>query len=66
MRTRYIAQVGMFTYTGLSAGQIETLRSEHGIYLLRSGRMCVSGLNRANVEYVASAITAVTSLERDK
>jgi aromatic-amino-acid transaminase len=49
----------MFTYTGLSAEQVETLRLEHGIYLLRSGRMCVAGLNRNNVAYVASAIAAV-------
>ncbi|CAG9211260.1 tyrosine aminotransferase [Paraburkholderia caribensis] len=59
MRARYIAQVGMFTYTGLSPEQVETLRLEHGIYLLRSGRMCVAGLNRNNVAYVASAIAAV-------
>jgi len=59
MRARYVAQVGMFTYTGLSAAQVETLRIEHGIYLLRSGRMCVAGLNRSNVAYVASAIAAV-------
>jgi aromatic-amino-acid transaminase len=59
MRARYTAQVGMFTYTGLSAEQVETLRLEHGIYLLRSGRMCVAGLNRNNVAYVASAIAAV-------
>ena len=61
MRARYTAQVGMFTYTGLSAEQVETLRLEHGIYLLRSGRMCVAGLNRNNVAYVASAIAAVAA-----
>jgi len=59
MRARYVSQVGMFTYTGLSETQVETLRVEHGIYLLRSGRMCVAGLNRSNVGYVAQAIAAV-------
>jgi aromatic-amino-acid transaminase len=46
-------------YTGLTPEQVETPRTEHGIYLLRSGRMCVAGLNRNNVADVASAITAV-------
>lgn len=59
MRTRYIKQVGMFTYTGLNANQVDRLRSEHGIYLLHSGRLCISGLNRNNVANVASAIAAV-------
>lgn len=39
----------MFTYTGLSASQVDRLRSDHGVYLLRSGRLCVAGLNQHNV-----------------
>ncbi|WP_010097715.1 amino acid aminotransferase [Burkholderia ubonensis] len=66
MRKRYVAQVGMFTYTGLSIEQVEVLRVEHGIYLLRSGRMCVAGLNRGNVAFVASAIAAVAGSEVDR
>ncbi|WP_206997973.1 amino acid aminotransferase [Trinickia mobilis] len=57
--TRYLAQRGMFTYTGLSEAQVERLREEHAVYLLRSGRMCVAGLNERNVGYVASAIAGV-------
>lgn len=56
---RYIRQRGMFTYTGLDAHQVERLRAEHGIYLLRSGRLCVAGLNRQNVDYVGQAISVV-------
>jgi aromatic-amino-acid transaminase len=59
LRARYLAQHGMFTYTGLTETQVETLRSEHGVYLLRSGRMCVAGLNEHNVSYVVSAIAEV-------
>lgn len=59
MRVRYVSQVGMFTYTGLSGEQVDRLRDEHAIYLLRSGRMCVAGLNQQNVDYVASAIASV-------
>jgi aromatic-amino-acid transaminase len=61
MRARYLAQHGMFTYTGLSELQVDRLRSDYGVYLLRSGRMCVAGLNDANVAYVASSIAEVVS-----
>lgn len=57
--SRYIAQRGMFTYTGLSAAQADTLRETHGVYVLRSGRMCVAGLNTRNVDTVAHAIAQV-------
>ncbi len=58
-RSRYLAQRGMFTYTGLSAAQADALRETHGVYILRSGRMCVAGLNTRNVGTVASAIAQV-------
>ena len=61
LRTRYLAQRGMFTDTGLSATQVDRLREEYAVYLLRSGRMCVAGLNTRNVGYVASAIADVLS-----
>ncbi|MCO4889565.1 aspartate/tyrosine/aromatic aminotransferase [Cupriavidus sp. WGtm5] len=57
--SRYLTQRGMFTYTGLTADQAERLREEHGVYLLRSGRMCVAGLNERNVGIVAKAIGSV-------
>lgn len=57
--TYLLAQRGMFSYTGLSAAQVDRLREEHAVYLLRSGRICVAGLNRRNVETVARAIAAV-------
>jgi len=61
MRARYVAQRGMFTYTGLSEAQVERLRSEYAVYVLRSGRMCVTGLNARNAGYVASSIAAVVA-----
>ena len=56
---RYLEQRGMFTYTGLSADQVDTLRERHGVYLIRSGRMCVAALNENNVATVAQAIASV-------
>jgi aromatic-amino-acid transaminase len=54
-----LTQRGMFSYTGLSAAQVDRLREEHAVYLIRSGRMCVAGLNHANVERTAQAMAAV-------
>ncbi|WP_321799665.1 amino acid aminotransferase [Caballeronia sp. J97] len=61
MLARYLAQRGMFTYTGLSAAQVDVLREKHGVYLIRSGRMCVAALNERNVEATANAIGEVLS-----
>lgn len=54
-----LSQRGMFSYTNLSAEQVRRLREEHAIYLVKSGRLCISGLNTGNVERVADAIVAV-------
>lgn len=54
-----LTQRGMFSYTGLSAAQVDRLREEFGIYLVRSGRICVAGLNQGNVARVAQAFAAV-------
>jgi aromatic-amino-acid transaminase len=55
----FLSQHGMFSYTGLSPQQVDRLRAEFAVYVLRSGRMCVAGLNRANVEATAQAMAAV-------
>ena len=55
----FVKQRGMFSYTGLSPEQVDRLREEFAVYLVRSGRMCVAGLNTRNVEYVADAMAAV-------
>ncbi len=54
-----IKQRGMFSYTGLTPEQVDRLREEFAVYLVRTGRMCVAGLNTSNVEYVANAMAAV-------
>ena len=54
-----IKQRGMFSYTGLSAEQVERLRSEYGIYAVSTGRICLAALNTGNIDYVAEAIANV-------
>ena len=52
-------QVGMFSYTGLTAAQMQALRTDHAVYGTDAGRICVAALNPGNVERVAAAIAAV-------
>ncbi|MEK8052041.1 amino acid aminotransferase [Ideonella sp. DXS22W] len=54
-----LSQRGMFSYTGMTQQQVQRLRDEHAVYLIASGRMCVAGLSRANVERVADGMAAV-------
>ncbi len=55
----FLSQRGMFSYTGLSAAQVDELRQDHAVYLIRSGRICVAGLNAGNVDRTAKAMAAV-------
>ncbi|RXV71324.1 aspartate/tyrosine/aromatic aminotransferase [Burkholderia stabilis] len=54
-----VAQRGMFSYTGIAAADVDRLRALHSVYLLRSGRMCIAGLNDANLDTVANAFADV-------
>jgi len=53
------AQIGMFSYSGLSKDQMVRLRSEFGIYGTDTGRMCVAALNSKNIDYVCECIAKV-------
>ena len=54
-----VKQQGMFSYTGLTAQQVDILKDKYGIYLVRSGRMCAAGLNLKNIDSVAKAFAEV-------
>ncbi|MGB4467055.1 MAG: amino acid aminotransferase [Azovibrio sp.] len=54
-----IQQRGMFSYTGLTAAQVERLKTEFGIYAVSTGRICLAALNSKNLAAVAQAIGAV-------
>jgi aromatic-amino-acid transaminase len=55
-----VRQRGMFSYTGLTAAQVERLKGEFGIYAVSTGRICLAALNNKNIDYVADAIASVT------
>ncbi|WP_353614989.1 amino acid aminotransferase [Mangrovibacter phragmitis] len=54
-----LTQRGMFSYTGFSPEQVDKLRTDLGVYLIASGRVCMAGLNHNNVVPVAAAFAAV-------
>jgi aromatic-amino-acid transaminase len=53
------AQIGMFSYSGLSKDQMVRLREEFGVYGTDTGRMCVAALNSKNIDYVCQSIAKV-------
>jgi aromatic-amino-acid transaminase len=52
-----LSQRGMFSFTGLRPNQVDHLRENNAIYLVRSGRLCVAGLTSENCDIVAGAIS---------
>ncbi|HVZ35134.1 MAG TPA: aromatic amino acid transaminase, partial [Polyangiaceae bacterium] len=52
-------QKGMFSYSGLDLNAVRRLRSEFGVYIVDSGRICVAAMNDKNMEPVTEAIAAV-------
>ena len=53
------AQIGMFSYSGLTKDQMVRLRNEFGVYGTDTGRMCVAALNSKNIDHVCQAIAQV-------
>ncbi|MDA0961689.1 MAG: aspartate/tyrosine/aromatic aminotransferase [Proteobacteria bacterium] len=56
-RFAFLAQHrGMFSRLGCATEQVETLRREHGIYMVGDSRMNIAGLNAKTVPILAAAI----------
>lgn len=49
-------QIGMFSYTGLSETQSERMINDHHVYMLKNGRISMSGVTTKNVKAIAEAI----------
>jgi aspartate aminotransferase len=52
-------QRGMFSRLDLSPPMVEALRTEHHVYVAPDGRINIAGVSKANVDHVATAISAV-------
>ncbi|MDD7569356.1 MAG: aspartate/tyrosine/aromatic aminotransferase [[Actinobacillus] rossii] len=54
-----IEQNGMFSFSGLSAEQVDRLKDEFAIYAVRSGRINVAGITEDNIRYLCESIVKV-------
>ena len=52
-------QRGMFSMSGLTPEQVDLLREEHSIYMVRSGRVNVAGMTKDNMDTLCEAIAHV-------
>ncbi|NSX54577.1 aromatic amino acid transaminase [Parasulfitobacter algicola] len=52
---------GMFSRLGLTTDQVETLRSDHAIYMVGDSRINIAGLNDDTIPVLAKAIVKVAS-----
>jgi len=53
------SQIGMFSYTGLSVKQCESMIADWHVYMLKNGRISMAGVNSSNVQHLAKAIDHV-------
>ncbi len=50
---------GMFSLLGLTPDEVQTLRDDYAVYMVGSSRINIAGVSRANIDYLADAITRV-------
>jgi len=53
------SQRGMFSFSGLSPQQVDTLRKKYSIYIVGSGRINVAGMTEGNMDTLCEAIVSV-------
>ena len=49
----------MFSYSGLTPLQVDALKNEHAIYVVRDGRINIAGMTPTNMDALCTAIAAV-------
>jgi aspartate aminotransferase len=52
-------QSGMFSFLGLTVGQVQRLREEFAIYTVNSARINVASFNQSNMDYFIEGLAAV-------
>ncbi|EKM83835.1 hypothetical protein AGABI1DRAFT_110435 [Agaricus bisporus var. burnettii JB137-S8] len=52
------SQIGMFSFTGLTAPQTQVLAEKAHVYMTSNGRISMAGLNGSNIEYFAESVDA--------
>ncbi|KAH8988848.1 pyridoxal phosphate-dependent transferase [Lactarius akahatsu] len=51
------SQIGMFSFTGLTAAQTKALAERAYIYMTADGRISMAGLNGKNIDYFAESVS---------
>ncbi|MGB1926447.1 MAG: amino acid aminotransferase [Rubripirellula sp.] len=52
-------QCGMFSFSGLNKMQVDQLKTDHGIYIVGSGRINVAGMQERKMDFFCSAVAQV-------
>jgi aspartate/tyrosine/aromatic aminotransferase len=52
-------QKGMFSFAGITPEQVDMLKTKHGIYAVRSGRINVAGMREATMDRLCDAVADV-------
>jgi aspartate aminotransferase len=52
------SQIGMFSFTGLSPAQVDSMTKKWHVYMTRDGRISLAGLNSAKVSSSALPLIA--------
>jgi len=47
---------GMFSFLGISAAQVQTLKKDYSIYMVDSSRINVAGISHSNIDYLTDAL----------
>ena len=55
-------QRGMFSYSGIAPEVVDVLQTQYSVYLLKSGRINVAGLNPTNLQRVCDCIASAHSV----
>ncbi len=58
-------QRGMFSYSGIPANAVDRLKNEHSIYMLKSGRINVAGINATNIDRLCDCVASVLQQPAD-
>lgn len=57
------SQIGMFSFTGLTTPQTQTLAEKAHIYMTADGRISMAGLNAHNIDYFSESVSKAVKSE---
>jgi aspartate aminotransferase len=52
-------QFGMFSFLGLTESQVDRLKTDYSVYIIKSSRISVAGINPKNLPHLCYAVSEV-------